>query len=246
MDNRRFVLLRAAPGLTRRQMVEHWRTIHATVIVNLPVFWEYTSRYIQNYVVENSPSFAAAFPFDGVVETWQRPRIDKTRLFANEPVYHDVVRVDERKAFDMTKTVALLTEVNEVIVGPERGVKLLSFVRRRAESNHHTFLDWWLERQGGLVKQSPQFLKGLICYQQCHCMPELERGFADGRPLHGFDGVGELRFESREALEAAFSSDDYLTAIAPAEARNIAAVMHVLVEQADIPRPSAKQGVIIQ
>ena len=146
----------------------------------------------------------------------------------------------------MTKTVALLTEVNEVIVGPERGVKLLSFVRRRAESNHHAFLDWCLGRQAGLVKQSPKFLKGLICYQQCHCIPEMERGFTDDGPLRGFDGVGELRFESREAPEAASSSDDYLTAIAPAEARNIAAVMHVLLEQADIPRPSAKQDEIIQ
>jgi EthD domain-containing protein len=241
-DNRRYVLLRRAAELTRPQMLHHWRTTHATIIINCSEFWQYTSRYLQNQVVGDMAPLGAQMVFDGVVETWQHKRADPYSLFADEAVYHTIVRADERTFLSMTDSVAMLTEAKIIIDGPESEVKVLSFVRRRRELSHEQFSGTFQTTYAELIRTSVQFRLGLVRYVQCVCIPQMERGFAGGKPTYGIDGVVELRFASRNAMSSAFSSDEYRTVIEPEGRRLFLSQTSVHVKELEIHKPAALDG----
>jgi hypothetical protein len=235
LDDRRYVLLKRLDSLTRAEMLDHWLHPHAELIASLPVFWAFTSRYIQNHVLPCDLFISSDGTFDGIVETWQRKRENSTTLFADEPVYHGPVRADERTFLSMSETVALLTTVRDVIPGPETGVKILSFVRRRPELSHQDFSDWWEGPYAQLVKQSVVFRRALVRYQQCTCIPAMERGFSEAKPVYGFDGVSEMRFHSLEELGKAFRSGDYVQRIRFDEVDHILEPLTFLVKEIEIP-----------
>ena len=237
-DNRRYVLLKGAPQLTRQQMLDHWRVPHANLIIKLPEFWRYTSRYLQNHVIEAGPS-VGNMDFDGVVETWQRKRTNPYSLFADEDVYKTIVRADERLFLNMSESVAMLTEVTIVVDGPEAGVKLLSFMRRRPEVSHEQFARHFLGGYAELMRNSASFHTGLLRYVQCVCIPQMERGFDGEEPTYGIDAVSELRFVSREAMHAAIASEEYKTQVQPEERKIFLSRTDVWVKEIEVYNPAA-------
>jgi hypothetical protein len=235
-DNRRFVLLKRAPQLSRQQMLDHWRTTHATLIIHFPEFWRYTSRYLQNHVIGDGAE-TQDIASDGVVETWQRKRDNPHSLFADEAVYRTEVRADERTFLSMPESVAILTEVKVVIDGPEWPAKMLSILRRHSELSHEEFA-MRLTEHAALIRSCSGFCDGLVRYVQCLCIPQMERGFAGEKPTYGIDAVIELRFASREALQGAFSSADYQSRIRPEERKLFYSRTNLQVEEIEIHEPA--------
>ena len=77
----------------------------------------------------------------------------------------------------------------------------LSILVRRESDDRATFARSW-EHHGTLVKHLP----GILSYQQNHVVEEF--GHTGTAPSFRADGIVELRFETPEAMNRAFSSDD--------------------------------------
>ena len=100
-------------------------------------------------------------------------------------------------------------------------ITMIVFVRRKADMSHDAFSRYWFEQHGPLVKSIPEFMRHVHKYIQYHPAP----GQAAAGSLFGdipdYDGVGEIWFDSREAMNAAFREPRYLEIIKPDELRFI-------------------------
>lgn len=76
-------------------------------------------------------------------------------------------------------------------------IKLVCLINRPESQSAESFRQWWLGHHSRVAAQLP----GLLRYTISTAIPE-----DDGEPR--YDGVAELWFESREAMEAAFSSEE--------------------------------------
>ncbi|HWP34133.1 MAG TPA: EthD family reductase [Thermodesulfobacteriota bacterium] len=76
-------------------------------------------------------------------------------------------------------------------------IKVFSLLRRREDWSREEFHRWWLEEHVPYARKLP----GLRRYRVC-----LTKGSTTHEGREPFDGVAELWFDSREALEAAWSS----------------------------------------
>jgi len=241
-DNRRYVLLKRASTLTRQEMLDHWLTTHANLIINIPEFWRYTSRYLQNHVLDEVEVPTGNIQCDGIVETWQRPRTNPYSLFADEEAYRTRVRADERTFLSMAESVAILTEVNVIIDGPESGLKLISMIRRSPQLSHEQFAFRFLTEYANRIRQLQEVQPGLIRYIQCICLPQMERDFSGDKPSVGIDAVSELRFASREAMQAVLFSKAQHSLIRSEDGGLVLDQSHFLVREIEISRPLAAPG----
>lgn len=100
-------------------------------------------------------------------------------------------------------------------------ITMIVFVRRKSGLSHDEFSRYWFERHGPLVKSIPEFMRHVRKYIQYHRAP----GQAATGSLFGdipdYDGVGEIWFDSREAMNEAFREPRYLEIIKPDELRFI-------------------------
>ena len=100
-------------------------------------------------------------------------------------------------------------------------LKLIVCVKRKPGLTREEFSAYWRDNHGPLVKSVPEFMRHVRKYVQCH----LTEGTASGEPLIGsipdYDGVGELWFDSPEALQQAFNEPRYLEIIRPDELKFI-------------------------
>lgn len=87
-------------------------------------------------------------------------------------------------------------------------IKLVFCLRRRAGMSREEFQDFWLNRHGPFVCERAAAI-GAVRYVQVHTnydpLNEMLRASRGGP--EPYDGVAELWFEDREALEAAFATD---------------------------------------
>lgn len=77
-------------------------------------------------------------------------------------------------------------------------IKVFSLLRRREDWSREQFHRWWLEEHIPYARVLP----GLRGYRVC-----LTKGSTTHEGQEPFDGVAELWFDSREALEAAWASE---------------------------------------
>ena len=100
-------------------------------------------------------------------------------------------------------------------------ITMIVFVRRKAGLSREEFSRYWFERHGPLVKSIPEFMRHVRKYIQYHPAP----GQAAAGSLFGdipdFDGVGEIWYDSREAMNASFQEPRYLELIKPDELKFI-------------------------
>ena len=96
-------------------------------------------------------------------------------------------------------------------------ITMIVFVSRKAGLSQEEFSAYWRERHAPLVKGVPEFMRHVRKYVQHHPAPGVDAvaPFGDGG---GYDGVGEIWFDSREAMAAAFGEPRYLEIIRPDEA----------------------------
>lgn len=96
-------------------------------------------------------------------------------------------------------------------------ITMIVFVTRKTGLSYEEFSDYWLNRHAALVKGVPEFMRHIRRYVQHHRAPgETEAGSLFG-DHPDYDGVGEIWFDSREAMTAAFAEPRYLEIIRPDE-----------------------------
>ncbi len=94
-------------------------------------------------------------------------------------------------------------------------IKLVYCIRKRDDIPEAEFHRYWLEDHGPLVKSVAADI-GACRYVQSHTvLPELNQMLVESRGLpEPYDGITEVWWESREQLDAGFSSEAGLAASA--------------------------------
>ena len=97
-------------------------------------------------------------------------------------------------------------------------IKLVCFIRKRADLDVPTFQAHWRENHGPLIESLPKLRRHLIRYEQNH---RLESDYARDAPgtAGGYDGSTIMWFESMKDYHAFAGEADYAEHIAPDEAK---------------------------
>ena len=103
-------------------------------------------------------------------------------------------------------------------------IKVFSLLKGREDWSREEFQRWWIEDHVPYAKKLP----GLRRYKVC-----LTKGSTTHEGQEPFDGVAELWFDSREALEAAWGSAVGLDAVGHSKA-NVSNRVVLITEEHDI------------
>lgn len=100
-------------------------------------------------------------------------------------------------------------------------ITMIVCVRRKQGLSREVFSHYWHKRHGPLVLSTPEFMQHVRKYVQYH----LADGDAAPGSLFGdisdYDGVGEIWFDTREAMNAALNEPRYLEVMRPDEEKFI-------------------------
>ncbi|MGE0858036.1 MAG: EthD domain-containing protein [Gammaproteobacteria bacterium] len=96
-------------------------------------------------------------------------------------------------------------------------ITMIVFVRRKQGLSREEFSRYWFERHAPLVKSVPEFMRHVRKYIQYHPAPGSNAAGSLFGDITDYDGVGEIWFDSREAMNAALSEPRYLEIIKPDE-----------------------------
>jgi uncharacterized protein (TIGR02118 family) len=110
---------RAGSFATTADWVRYWVDVHGPLAHGIPDFTRYYGRYVHNYVVPDALPGPPS-EYDGVVEEW----LDSVDAFARclaEPKYLELVRPDEVKFVDFTRSHMLLVEELALYGGGREG-----------------------------------------------------------------------------------------------------------------------------
>jgi uncharacterized protein (TIGR02118 family) len=174
------------PGMSVDAFREHWATVHAEKVSRLPGIL----RYVQNSPTDSSYSHGREPAFDAVAEVWfdadAADRLESTPEWAE-------VQADAPNFGDMGSIVTLPVDDVEIIDGRPAALKLVMFVRRRADLTVAQFRDHWRHVHGPLAARNPYVRR----YVQCHV-----REPAAGKAPAAFDGVGIVWFDTMDDIRA--------------------------------------------
>jgi hypothetical protein len=223
---RRYSFFFRKPGMERAAFSAYYEGPHGHLIAGLPEFWRYTDRYIQNHVQPPVAGLTGRQPeWDGISELWQ-PTDAPPQNFFDEQAYKDNVGPDEPNFITVSGKLRLAAEPTVVVDGPPSKIKLLALIRRRPDIRVADFRGAWAE-YGAKTTAVTGFSRYVRRYVQNNVVPETVSAVSGHA---GYDGIGELWFDSIEDALAAqvehergFVSED---------------ACRFLVQEVLIPRPS--------
>ena len=96
-------------------------------------------------------------------------------------------------------------------------ITMIVFVRRKAGLTREEFTRYWHDRHAPLVLSVPEFMRHVRRYVQYHDAPGAAAAGSLFGDISDYDGVGEIWFDSREAMNAALNEPRYLELIKPDE-----------------------------
>lgn len=215
---KRFGLIKRRSDLTRAEMHRYWRDTHGPLVAGVENYWTFTEKYIQNHPLDIDTDRVPLPVYDGVLETWQKPRANPGMLFADTSEYREIMQPDEANFIDRHGSISMVVEANVIVEGPREGIKLLSFIPRRPDISHDQFVRHWRDVHVPLICAPDGVSSFFGRYVQHYIEPGSEMRL-DGSPTpHGFDGVLELWFRDIETMNACFESANYRENIVPDEA----------------------------
>lgn len=88
-------------------------------------------------------------------------------------------------------------------------VKIIVCAVRKPGWTHEQFDNYWRTNHAAVIKSVPEFTRHVRRYVQCHLTASDTPFLAAG----AFDGVAELWFDDRAAMDAAFTEPRYLEII---------------------------------
>jgi hypothetical protein len=119
---KRHSLLKRNPRHSREFFSAYYQAQHGPLAARQAGFRKFTTRYLQNHVLDLPDGAEPAF--DGISMTTQVPRADYSAGFFGEPDYENV-KQDELYLFDMSSTVSVLGEAITRREGPASDHKAL-------------------------------------------------------------------------------------------------------------------------
>ena len=188
--------LKRRRGMTPEAFQAHWRERHAELGRKLPGL----RRYVQNHTLLSG--YRDREPvWDGVVELWFDDLVAFRSAWASDEMAP--IREDEPGFLDLPACGGILAEEHVILDGeaPPDGVKLISFLTRRADLDVPAFQRYWRERHGPVAARIP----GMRRYVQCHT--RIDSYGADAQLT--CDGVPLAWFDSTDALRASAPSEAY-------------------------------------
>ena len=96
-------------GMTHEEFSTYWRNHHGSVVKSVPEFTRHVRKYVQCHLVGKVVPLGAAGAYDGVAELWF-DSVEELEAAFNEPRYLEIVRPDELKFADLTKSISFITE----------------------------------------------------------------------------------------------------------------------------------------
>src|ERR1700716_858322 len=96
-------------------------------------------------------------------------------------------------------------------------IKMVAFVRRHPSMSRAEFLDYWLNKHAPLVKSEPELWQYARRYKQNHAIQNFSFFEGQAKAEGGFDGCGEMWFDSIDDLKKAIKEPAYLEIIRPDE-----------------------------
>ncbi len=191
------------PGMEVEAFQEHWRTIHAELVVRVPGL----RKYIQCHTLPSV--YRSREPiYDGVAEAWFDDT-DAMRANTDSPEWA-AIRADEPKFIDLSTLGSIITEEHVIVDGPvpSDGVKNISFLKHKPDISIDEFQKYWRETHGPIAGAIP----GMRRYVQCHTRRSIyETGrtpLYDGAPLAWFDDTDAMRVSEKSAEFARTRADE--------------------------------------
>jgi hypothetical protein len=205
--HKRLSLLKKNPALSRQAFFSHYEKVHGPLASSQAGFRKFTYCYIQNHILSEYGR-AGEPEFDGMTVTYQVPREDMTRGFFQEPDYASVVRPDEERLFDLSRTVSVLGVERIVLAGTGTAWKCIAAFPRTAAPGFVPDVHDGGRSQGGFPGLRRLVVNDLI---------PTTAGALGGvpRPL-GFHCIAELWFDDESSMNRAARDDD-LPALLEAE-----------------------------
>jgi hypothetical protein len=199
--------------LTRAQFFAYWRSTHAELATTFKQIKHYTQSHREGDQ-DLIPGFGETWP-DGCAETWYDDASEVEAMVA-EPRFAAELMEDEKNFMNLENPRPLL--VSELALLEEdgfdpgdRGIKLLIFAARPAESSREEFLAAWtgeedaeLGRRVGATRHAlytPVTAGGVLIQTDLEDDSQQDGGGS-------YDAVRELWWPDRAALAAATAEDD--------------------------------------
>lgn len=185
-----FALIPRRPDVTEEFFHEHWAGPHAEFAQRITTI----RRYVQSHRIDGPQALAPA-PYEGVAEVWFDDKQTAAGM-GEDPNYANYAHVDEPNFIDVDHLAFLMTAERVVRPGQPTGpedapVKTMLLLRRAPGIEPHELGERFGQLDG--VVSSAQRVAFSVA---------LADSYADGaEPV--YDAVGELTFESEEALAGA-------------------------------------------
>lgn len=204
----KFSLLQRRADITRAGFVQHWRTVHVDVLVNMAGHKTYNQSYVQNEF-QTLPGIDDQ-RFDGAAQMVPRSPEVVQRGFQDDPLYKSHVRPDEQLFLNVAGCTVLYCETTTVgsAVPADASAKALVLVRCRPGENRSSFLEAWKHHAQQLVASST--VNGVLGMRQHWVVPGAARCMLDGSTwAEAPDVVDEMFFGSLDALAFFCRSDAF-------------------------------------
>jgi len=218
-------VIRRLPGLSLDECHSYWRETHGP-LVRQQAATIGLIRYLQVYRIEDPlneamrASRGAMEPYDGVAELCWKDQETLLTMFALPEAARagDDLLKDEQRFIDSPRSSLWLAEDSVVIEGVPGGVvaeiespmiKLVYFFCRLPNLSLEECHSYWRETHGPLVQRHAAALR-LFRYVQVRTLEDpLNEAFRATRDaMDPFDGVAELWWKDREALDMALASPE--------------------------------------
>lgn len=108
-------LSRRGAGFGHDEWCRYWVEVHGPLAYGVPEFARYYGKYVHNYVMPNGLGpIESGSDYDGIVEEWLRTAEDFARC-QQEPQYLEIIRPDEQRFVDITRSHFLLVRERAIL-----------------------------------------------------------------------------------------------------------------------------------
>ncbi len=213
--------VRAKPGLTREEALEHLAQRHAPLVKGSVTLRKRLKTYIQNHAISAPSVPKLTLARDWIVESWRDPSV----VLPEPPEAPDAIEVreDEGRFPDRATLLALNTEEAPVWHADPNApfasapYKIFTYFKRNPEIAPEAFDRAWSEAADALSAISPFREKATSFIRNRPVPGEGGPKTASGGPsapvVPQYDAVDIWRFPTREALEALVSEGGFRSAM---------------------------------
>ncbi len=197
----RMGLLNKREDWSDERFKSYWRETHSKIASQLPGLLRYQQNHVTDTAQRGISYKRGPEMVDGISQLWFDDAKRKNNAFSQD--LGEKLIEDESHFIGYLRIV--MAECFEVIKppAPDKALKRMSFLRRRADVSPEVFAHEWRVVHSGLVKTLP----GVLGYRQnLITHRESPKGKVVGYEGLPIDGIVELWFENPETLNAAFAS----------------------------------------